>query len=559
MADTFSHTSKPQRQDSSDHSNPGKFSYTYLYKAALVTVFLLLLPFFPSQPPEFINQTLHARSWELLQLIFVGIAVSYGLFSKKNDETDKDHASKFDNAQTYVSKLLQVSSVFDDETENQTVVDENKVQTWNSQYYRGEPLKVVAKESPISVKEEQTATSSGAGQKPLLLPVRSLKQRVPETDDVDDSIGKTGSLISRSRSNSGSKRFTSSSSKKSRNEELGVGEISPVNLEEKVEDNVVLRSPIPWRSRSGRIQMKENGDDLPSYSMEDPEFSSLESPSLRSSRPNSTCSTPKTVSPSPSISSPKKLSSLSSTESQAKSREDLMMRNNSHKFSPPPPPPPPPPRAPPTHLRKSVLMKSNSSVLNDAVCSEKQMRRSIRSMPTQELSETELDKPPRRGNFGSDFKAARVGSDDVSFVGKSVRKIRRGEFQTEKNPQQYEAAIFLDRSEGYTNKSMHETVIPNNASSKKEPANEKVILETSDDDDNSSETEFEDDYLEGSSSGNHGETTSTNANDGGNDAGRDVDKKADEFIAKFREQIRLQRIESIRRSTKQRAAANTSR
>lgn len=35
------------------------------------------------------------------------------------------------------------------------------------------------------------------------------------------------------------------------------------------------------------------------------------------------------------------------------------------------------------------------------------------------------------------------------------------------------------------------------------------------------------------------------------DNGPDVDKKADEFIARFREQIRLQRIASIRRSTSQ--------
>ncbi|KAL2489988.1 protein BNI1-like [Forsythia ovata] len=454
MADAFSNNSKPQKldsQDSSNHSHPSKFSYNYLYKAAIVTIFLLLLPFFPSQAPEFINQTLHARSWEFLQLIFVGIAVSYGLFSKKNDETDKDHGSKFDNAQTYVSKLLQVSSVFDDETENQTVVDDNKVQTWNSQYYRGEPLMVVAKESPTSV-EEQNATSSGVTQKPLLLPVRSLKQRVPETVEVDDSNGKTGLPINRSRSNSGSKRFTSSSSRKSRNEELEG--INSINLEEKVEDNVVLRSPIPWRSRSGRMQMKENGDDPPSYSMED-----------------------------------------------------------------------------------------------------SQLRRSVMSVPTQELSETELDEPPRRANFGSDFKAARVGSDDVPFVGKSVRTIRCDEFQVEKSPQQYEATTFVNKSKGFTSKSMHENVIPNNASSKKEPINEKVIVETSDDeDDDSSETEYGDDYFEGSSD-NKGEPA--NANDSGNhDVGRDVDKKADEFIAKFREQIRLQRIESIRRSTAQRAAGN---
>ncbi|KAL2463136.1 protein BNI1-like [Forsythia ovata] len=127
--------------------------------------------------------------------------------------------------------------------------------------------------------------------------------------------------------------------------------------------------------------MKENGDDHLSYSMEDHVVSSLDSPSFRSSRPNSTCSIPKNLSHSPSISSPKK---LSSTESQAKSSEDLTRRKNSHKFSPPPPPLP---------LRKSVLMKSNSNVLTDAVCSEKQLGQSVISVPTQELSETELDKP----------------------------------------------------------------------------------------------------------------------------------------------------------------------
>lgn len=37
----------------------------------------------------------------------------------------------------------------------------------------------------------------------------------------------------------------------------------------------------------------------------------------------------------------------------------------------------------------------------------------------------------------------------------------------------------------------------------------------------------------------------------------EVDKKADEFIAKFREQIRLQRIASIKKSTGQRSARNS--
>ncbi|KAK4389536.1 hypothetical protein Sango_2290600 [Sesamum angolense] len=72
-------------------------------------------------------------------------------------------------------------------------------------------------------------------------------------------------------------------------------------------------------------------------------------------------------------------------------------------------------------------------------------------------------------------------------------------------------------------------------------------METTDED---SEAETDDDYFEGSSG--NGEAAADNSVNV-NDVGPDVDKKADEFIAKFREQIRLQRIESIRRSTAQRA------
>ncbi|PIN06209.1 hypothetical protein CDL12_21240, partial [Handroanthus impetiginosus] len=274
MADAVSYTSKAQKlapQVSSDHTNPSKYFTHFLYKAALVTVFLVLLPLFPSLAPEFINQTLHARSWEVLQLIFVGIAVSYGLFSKKNDETEKDHSSKLDNAQSYVSKLLQVSSVFDDESENQTVIDNNKIQTWNSQYYRGEPVVVVAKESPVVGKEENGTLTSAISQKPLLLPVRSLKQRVSEPNEVDvayESGARNGS-VNRSSSNSSSKRSTFNSKS-----------LNVQKLDGQLEENVVLRSPIPWRSRSGRMEMKENGD-----SPDEPELNKvLESGSSRSFR-----------------------------------------------------------------------------------------------------------------------------------------------------------------------------------------------------------------------------------------------------------------------------------
>ena len=95
-------------------------------------------------------------------------------------------------------------------------------------------------------------------------------------------------------------------------------------------------------------------------------------------------------------------------------------------------------------------------------------------------------------------------------------------------------------------------------------AEKESLLVESDDDDDDDDTETEDQDVEG------GRTVAQN-NDRGKgppviggessktdgDEGPDMDKKANEFIAKFIKQIRLQRIESIKRST--RSARNSSR
>ncbi|XP_057799571.1 uncharacterized protein LOC131015266 [Salvia miltiorrhiza] len=445
---------KTQIKSPSDHENPSKF---FLYKAALVTVFLVLVPLFPSLAPDFFNQTLHARSWELLQLIFVGIAVSYGLFSKKNDEPHKDY--KIDNAQSYVSKLLQVSSVFDDESENHTVIEESKFQALNSQYYRGEPpLVVVAKEN--SAVDKENGVVSQISQKPLLLPVRSLKQRVPSPNSGKSRIGDFG--------------------------RLNVDKVA-AEKEEAAEEKVVLRSPIPWRSRSGRMEMKENGDELASPSTEEQELNRSESRSFRSFRATN-----------PNASSPKKLS----YESQSKSGEDVVRKKS---FAPPPPAPPPPPSPP--FLRKSVLIKSNSSI--PVGSTKKELARSARSVPSEEAQVDEL---------------MRLGADSV----KSVRSFKLNEF-VEKPSMDYEIKY------------------PDKRKQKKE----EVVMETRDEEEEESDDddEFDEHNFAGSSS--------SNVEAPADDNGRDVDKKADEFIAKFREQIRLQRIESIRKSTAQRAGKNS--
>ncbi|KAG0453026.1 hypothetical protein HPP92_025401 [Vanilla planifolia] len=196
---------------------PPKVLSGFLYKAILFAVFVALLPLFPSQFTEPGNHTILSRSWELLHLLLVGIAVSYGLFSRRNAdadlEKDKDPNSKADTPQSYVSRMLQVSPVFDDYTEAGAAVvsaDEGKLETWSSQFQAADPLVVVA-------------NGNGRTGKPLLLPVRSLKNsRVQNSDGLTESS--------------------------------------------------VLPSPIPWRSRSGR---SEAGDEAPA-------INSSRNPSLHS-------------------------------------------------------------------------------------------------------------------------------------------------------------------------------------------------------------------------------------------------------------------------------------
>ncbi|CAA0823116.1 hydroxyproline-rich glycoprotein family protein [Striga hermonthica] len=165
MADTVSHKPEPRKHSPTDPENDpsSKFYRHFLFKSSLITVLILLLSLFPSIAPEFISRTLHAASWELLRLIFIGIAVSYGLFSRKNEQMEKPESPR--------------------------------VVTLNSRYFRVEPVVMVAK---------QQITNEN---KPLLLPVRSLK---PKPRNVDDMA--------------------------------------------------VLRSPIPWMSRSRRTETNENED-----------------------------------------------------------------------------------------------------------------------------------------------------------------------------------------------------------------------------------------------------------------------------------------------------------
>lgn len=562
MAETGSIISKQKRLSSSkvqeNPQNPSKFYNQFLYKTIIVSIFLLVLPFFPSQAPDFINQTLHTTSWEILQLIFVGIAVSYGLFSKRNDETEKDlHSSKFDNAQSYVSGLLQVSSVFDDETESPSSTYENKVQTWNSQYYRGEPPMVTVAPENSVLDQEQKSTHPRVGEKTLCLPVRSLKSRVSYPDESSVK----GVSLDRSSSNLGSKQFSRSSSK-SRTGELGGSSTPPPP---KMEENVVLRSPIPWRSRSGRLEIKDDMEN-PFYtlppSMEETKSNKIESrifssQSFRNSIPQSS-SPPKNLSPTPSLSS----------DFQAQNVEDLVRRKSFRKSTFPIPPPPPPP---PPFCHKSRLSSSTPRDEKDEIVPKKDLKRSVRSVPNK-LSGNNREDLQNSSKTGEGAEWWTRTLSDGSTMSKYVethaaneemkREAKGGgggfnddfvNVMEEKRGKDFETTFIKNR--GYPDKIIREnpSFMPNQTFSdfpkeeKKQNLVEDVLVETEDEDSETDDDDDGDDECEELSGHENQEVTHNSASDGG----PDVDKKADEFIAKFREQIRLQRIASIRKSAGQ--------
>uniref|UniRef100_A0A803LWZ2 Uncharacterized protein n=1 Tax=Chenopodium quinoa TaxID=63459 RepID=A0A803LWZ2_CHEQI len=538
--------------------------------------------------PEIVSPSFFSRWWELLHLIFVGIAVSYGLFSRK--KVDDDSEGDIDTAQSYVSKLLQVPSVFDDDADSPT---------------GNEPKLVVANNSAIV-----DDNKSGFGEKPLLLPVRSLKSMVSDGNDVDSGVSRVyarsnskessndsrrisrndvklvseeDSGVSRgyARSNSGvsaksgndSRRMSRNDSVKSRgsvHSEFGSvngdGEVSRSlsrtnsnsssssrgfsrisrkpsggdygglddevveERKEKVEESVVLPSPIPWRSRSGRLEVNKESIDsslhsLPASLEESGAAQLLRSESSLSSRSSSSSSSPKKLSPSPTLSSPKKLSpapSLSS-ESLAKSVED--------------------------YGRKKPV---NSSELNDEKSSRRKEFKRIWSEP-KDIGGANREEPLNRSYTGFETKP-RSGSDSSS-VGKSVRTVRAGDMISARKSRDVDEenrrSVENDsESSDMSEKSERKTTGYNpisRGSFTEYPKETRDFLEQvlvrSDDDSESEDDNYVEERVE---TAKVEEPPSDNV-----DEGPDVDKKADEFIAKFREQIRLQRIESIKRTAGQ--------
>ncbi|KAG2324693.1 hypothetical protein Bca4012_039225 [Brassica carinata] len=189
----------------------------FFYKSILFALFLFALPLFPSQAPEFVgSETVLTKFWELIHLLVVGIAVAYGLFSRRSVESSVDSRMRSrvvdESSLSYVSSFFPVSSVFNEDScdfrsdesrmvhvsarGSVAVVNEleqslseygkvNQVQAWNSQYYQGRSKVVVARPA--------YGLDGHVVHQPLGLPVRSLRSGLrdnaaPEDSSCDEAV-----------------------------------------------------------------------------------------------------------------------------------------------------------------------------------------------------------------------------------------------------------------------------------------------------------------------------------------------------------------------------------
>ncbi|CAL1388804.1 unnamed protein product [Linum trigynum] len=289
--------SSTSAQSKSVKTNPslsptGKSSSSYaplLSKLFIFLLFLLAIPLLPSHAPELFNGSFLSNLWDLAQLLFVGVAVSYGLFSRRNAELDYfDNAlSTVDESQSsFVSRIFQVSPLFEEcyevpsgsvektishattgavhqsvatyacydaYAQHQSVAVENGfemsggdevIQAWSSHCFHGESM-VVLSQPNTGLDELGQCEKRGSSRKPLGLPVRSLNPRVSEF--VMPDVGNVGVPAAQ-----GKRDDTSDSS------EGLFGEVGPVNLEEKFKRTVDY-SEHSWGSKSGMMERKETG------------------------------------------------------------------------------------------------------------------------------------------------------------------------------------------------------------------------------------------------------------------------------------------------------------
>jgi hypothetical protein len=480
---------------------------SFPFRAAVLALCVALLPLLPAVPEAGaggVGQAFLAKACELLHLLFVGIAVSYGLFSRKNSADDghagfaaaaeKDAAAGPEAAKAdarYAWRMFRDSiAPFDDEEEvlPDSPPKEN-MRSWSALHRPEDPVVVVSNGGG-----GRSGSATADAQPPLSLPVRALKPQPAQ----DDSAG-GGGETPRARPRRGSQDPAATG-----------GE-------------TVLRSPIPWRSRSGRLDAGRPASPSPSPS-----------PS------------PRRLSPASSLAR-ETLAKASEEEYYAKRRSPY--RTSSSISSPPPAPPPPPPPFlvhgyHPTVERRTAVGKSFKEELQDHSMRGRgedhySSNTSIFSNSAYSSNNSSTAKPRNSFDGGG-------GSSSPVSIGKSVRTIRAREpapFQGQSQDLPDDAGDGRDTlgmqglEESYGYRAYQSIPRFQYERSVSDPILGGVAV-SSDDTESS-----DDDDVGGCSTRTNSPRESTPEVDE-----NEVDKKAEEFIARFREQIRRQRIESIKKS-----------
>ncbi|XP_022157033.1 uncharacterized protein LOC111023860 [Momordica charantia] len=541
----------------------------FLCKFLFFSILLLLLPLFPSEAPDFVNHTLLTNFWELLHLLFVGIAVSYGLFSRRSIQVSVDETrfSNFENPPSYLSKIFHATSIFED-VQLLTASDENKVDdVWyvqphresatdfgdlnaesrqrryensyefvdtdnvghacKSRYSRGGSVVVVAD----SERNRSSSSSSGAivHYKPLGLPVRSLRSNLTEESETDDvEFGEESGLSSKS------------SSKSSENCERRseFGENCCTNLEEKFDEAVIASlSPFQWREKSEKNMMRERG--VGNYFVRPSHFrppsDETQFESLKKSRSlHSTLSQSSQTSSFSSSSSMmttrkhRKMSSLSNISSKSlHSRQYSMgsLSENSRGSS-----------------EDHLIETKNSSECNESMISSLHLDRNFASIP----------KAVSRGKSVRTIRANAVAAEEMKSQEMDRNQVEHDINIGKKFEEGGGALSYMREDEigyGWPSVANPNTInsnrLPKTTLSKIERQIKMEDIESLLADDSKDNSEMEDESIFASSD-EEAEVASSVA--GGSESGaHEVDKKAGEFIAKFREQIQLQRMASVER------------
>ncbi|KAF8092387.1 hypothetical protein N665_0415s0007 [Sinapis alba] len=379
----------------------------FFCKSILFTLFLLALPLFPSQAPEFVGETVLTKFWELIHLLFVGIAVAYGLFSRRSVQSSVDsRTSRVDESSlSYVSSFFQVSSVFDEDScdfrsdesrlihlstrASVAVVNEleesesyNQVQAWNSQYYQGRSKVVV-------VARPAYGLDGHVVHQPLGLPVRSLRSGLrdnaaPEDSSCDESVN-----------------------------EKAEESLADQDIDE------VMASPsppvVPWHSRPEMMAMGDNYlSNFHPLSMDETHYAALESRSSQSTVSSSSSSrisfeshTQNRLSPSRSVS--QESLNLNVDESVKEKSLEASSRSSSPSLPPSPPLSPSPPLA----IGDTLKLVLHSRHHSDGSLLEEHVR---------QVLEDELEGSDVRGKRTEIFSKKELGSKSLKLTAESSRK-----------------------------------------------------------------------------------------------------------------------------------------